>query len=202
MWKILFVEKVKIAVFASGSGSNALNIFNYFKNHPQIEISLLACNRSDAEVLKHAQSCCIDTVVFNKATFYAEESILHVLKEKQIQLIVLAGFLLKVPDVMIASYRDRILNIHPALLPKFGGKGMYGMHVHKAVIEQNEKVSGITIHLVDEIYDNGKILFREKVDVLPEDTPESLAAKIKILEHKHYPEVIEKFIFSTLKKES
>jgi len=185
---------IKIAIFASGSGSNAENITNYFNKNNTVEISLILTNNSDAFVLERAKKLGIKSQVFNKQAFSKTDDILNVLIKNNINLIVLAGFLLKIPENLTKAFPDKIINIHPALLPKFGGKGMYGDNVHKAVIEAQETESGITIHYVNENYDEGKIIFQAKCPVLPTDTHEDVANKIHALEYEHFPRVIESVI--------
>lgn len=184
----------RIAIFASGSGSNAENIVNYFAQNSEIEISLILTNNPNAFVLERAKKLGIKSLIFTKDEFYKTDKILQFLNENSINLIVLAGFLLKIPKNLIGSFPDKIINIHPALLPKFGGKGMYGDHVHKAIIEANETESGITIHYVNENYDEGKIIFQAKCEVLSTDTHEDVAAKIHELEYEHFPEVIKSIL--------
>ncbi|MGB0881548.1 MAG: phosphoribosylglycinamide formyltransferase [Vicingaceae bacterium] len=181
----------RIAVFASGSGSNAENIANYFSNNDNVEISLILTNKKNAFVLERAKKLNITSLVFNKPQFLNSDDIVSVLIEKEIGLVVLAGFLLKIPENMIKAFPNKIVNIHPALLPKFGGKGMYGDNVHKAVVENKETESGITIHYVNENYDEGKIIFQAKCPVLPADTYENVAAKIHELEYEHFPKTID-----------
>lgn len=186
--------QVRLAIFASGKGSNAEKIIQTFENHKFIRISLIVSNRSDAGVLKIASRYGIKSLIINKDNFtHGDEYVQNVVNEG-ITHIVLAGFLWKVPEKLLQAFPKRIINIHPALLPKFGGKGMYGAHVHQAVIEAKEKESGITIHLVDEEYDHGKTIFQIKTEVRPDETVNSLAEKIHELEHKHYPEVIRKWV--------
>jgi phosphoribosylglycinamide formyltransferase-1 len=182
-----------IAIFASGSGSNAENIFNYFKNNLYIRVMLILSNKSDAFVLERAKKLGVETIVFSK-TDLENGNVLLLLKEKNINLIVLAGFLLKIPSSIINAFPNKIINIHPSLLPKFGGKGMYGSKVHEEVIANAEKESGITIHYVNEKYDEGGIIFQAKCSIDKNDTPETLANKIHILEYKHFPAVIDKVI--------
>lgn len=184
---------INLAIFASGSGTNAENIINRFKKHPNISVSAIFSNKPDAYVIRRAKNHGIPYYTFNKEQLNDPNYIYHILDDHKTDYIILAGFLLKIPEKMVAEYRDRIINIHPALLPKYGGKGMYGMNVHKAVVEAGEKESGITIHLVDEKYDNGKILFQASCPVTPDDTPETLADKIHQLEQDNFPRVIEEF---------
>ncbi|HOW24215.1 MAG TPA: phosphoribosylglycinamide formyltransferase [Bacteroidales bacterium] len=183
-----------IAIFASGSGTNAENIASYFKGSPQVCIRLILTNRPDAYVVKRAEKFGIPTFVFNRRQFYQTEDVLNILKENRISLIVLAGFLWLVPDHILKAYPNRIINIHPALLPKYGGKGFYGSVVHEAVIRSGDTESGITIHYVNEIYDSGQIIFQARCAVEPGDTPESLARKVHQLEYTYFPGVIEELL--------
>lgn len=184
----------RIAIFASGSGSNAENIANYFKSNTEVDVSLILTNNPNAFVLERAKKLGVKSLVFDKTNFSKTNDVLNFLDINDIDLIVLAGFLLKIPKNLIGSFPDKIINIHPALLPKFGGKGMYGDHVHKAIIEANETESGITIHYVNENYDEGKIIFQAKCEVLSTDTHEDVAAKIHELEYEHFPEVIKSIL--------
>jgi len=181
----------KIAIFASGNGTNAQRIIEYFADHPGISIDIVLSNNPDAFVLTRIKPYHIPALVFTRDEFYHSSKIVDTLKEREISFIVLAGFLWLIPVNLLSEYSDRIINIHPALLPEFGGKGMYGMHVHEAVINSKQSKSGITIHLVNERYDEGKIIFQEVCDVDPSDTPETLASKIHVLEYEYYPVVIE-----------
>ncbi|MFZ9387443.1 MAG: phosphoribosylglycinamide formyltransferase [Chitinophagaceae bacterium] len=180
----------KIAVFASGAGSNAQKIMDYFRDAPDIRVALVVCNKPGAGVVDIAKREGVPALLIEKEQFFRGNAYVDEIREAGIDLIVLAGFLWKVPPALIRAFPDRIINIHPALLPKFGGKGMYGRHVHEAVIANHEKESGISIHVVDELYDHGRILFQARCPVLDSDTPESLAERIHQLEHKHYPAVI------------
>lgn len=191
---ILPKSRAKLAIFASGKGSNAEKIIAYFKGHPRITVSLIVSNKKDAGVLGIALRNQIKTLLISKENFNHTDTYVQYLKDQGITHIVLAGFLWKVPDNLIQSFPKKIINIHPALLPNYGGKGMYGEHVHQAVINAGEKESGISIHLVDEEYDHGKTLFQAKVKIDATDTPDSLAEKIHVLEHRHYPEVIKKWV--------
>ena len=184
----------KIVVFASGSGSNAERIATYFSEKGSAQVSLILCNNLQAGVLERAKRLDIPSLVFNRQAFYKTNVVLDVLKTQQPNLIVLAGFLWKVPENLITAYPNRILNIHPSLLPKYGGKGMYGARVHQAVVANGETESGITIHYVNEHYDEGNIIFQAKTTVLPTDTADSLAEKIHSLEYEHFPKVIEKVL--------
>lgn len=186
----------KLVIFASGTGSNALNIIKHFKNNSKVEVKAVFCNKPNAKVLDKAQAENIDTFVFDKAALHNG----HVLSKLQIispDLIILAGFLLKIPEDIILNYKDKIINVHPSLLPKYGGKGMYGMHVHQAVVEHNEPETGISIHYVNENYDEGSIIFQAKCQLATTDTAEDVAAKIHKLEMEHFPKVIEE----TLKRQ-
>jgi folate-dependent phosphoribosylglycinamide formyltransferase PurN len=203
-------ENVNIAIFASGEGSNAKRIVEYFKASPPaplqgergdkktelieafdgVNVALIVSNKADAGVLQIAKDNNINTLIIDKNEFFKSDGYLSTLKKHDIDFIVLAGFLWKVPSSLISSYPKKIINIHPALLPKYGGKGMYGHFVHAAVIRAKETESGITIHYVDEIYDHGEVIFQATCVVDDTDTPQTLAAKIQALEHAHYPAVI------------
>jgi len=184
----------RIAVFASGTGTNAHKIIQHFKNHHTIEVALIACNKPDAGVLSIAEQEGVPTLLIEKDAFFRGDGYVPALQAAGIRFIVLAGFLWKIPQSLINAYPRHIINIHPALLPKYGGKGMYGAYVHAAVLAAGEKESGITIHYVDEHYDNGDIIFQATCPVEPGDTPETLASRIHQLEHQHFPLVIEKVI--------
>ncbi|ASB49622.1 phosphoribosylglycinamide formyltransferase [Alkalitalea saponilacus] len=180
-----------IIILASGSGTNAENIIKYFNNSTTAKVTWLLSNKEDAYAITRAKNLNINTLTFTKEEFSNLDKVLHFLIEKQPDLIVLAGFLLLVPSKIVRAFPNRIVNIHPALLPAYGGKGMYGEHVHKAVIENKENKSGITIHFVNENYDEGDIIFQASCSISKNDTPESLAEKIHELEHAHFPKVIE-----------
>jgi phosphoribosylglycinamide formyltransferase 1 len=186
----------KIAIFASGSGTNAQAIAEYFAENNEVKIDCILTNNSEAYVLERAKLFSIQSFIFSKEDFYKTSKIINLLKERGIDFIVLAGFLWLIPKELIHTFPDKIVNIHPALLPKYGGKGMYGMHVHQSVISNREMKSGISIHFVNEKYDEGNIIFQAKCKVDANDTPESLAKKIHELEHFHYPRVIHKIIFN------
>ncbi|MBX2942240.1 MAG: phosphoribosylglycinamide formyltransferase [Cyclobacteriaceae bacterium] len=186
-------EKYRLAIFASGSGTNAERFFTYFKDHGQIEISLLLSNNPNAFVLQRAKKAGVPTKVFDKKQLEGGE-VLSWLLEEEITHIILAGFLWLIPDNLIDSYLQRIINIHPALLPRHGGKGMYGSKVHEAVKAANETETGITIHLVNQHYDEGAIIFQAKTTVDQEDTPDEIAHKVHELEYKHYPAVVEGWV--------
>lgn len=188
----------ELAIFASGSGTNAENIIKYFWNKQQISVSCICCNNPDAFIIQRAKKYNIDVLTFSKEDFYNSTKVIDYLRGHNINWIILAGFLWLVPEYLIDAFQSRILNIHPALLPKYGGKGMYGVRVHQAVIDNNEKQSGITIHVIDREYDKGKIVFQDTCPVLPEDTPESLAKRVHQLEYEHYPKVIEKMLSGVL----
>jgi phosphoribosylglycinamide formyltransferase 1 len=187
-------SRINIAIFASGAGSNAQKIIEHFAANPHIKVSLIVCNKPAAGVLGIASTKAIPSLIIDKEKFFRGNGYVDELKEAGINFIVLAGFLWKIPQSLIDAYRNRIINIHPALLPKYGGKGMYGANVHEAVIAAGEKESGITIHYVDEHYDNGDIIFQGKCEVAPGDTVDSLAEKIHALEHEHFPKVIEEVV--------
>lgn len=187
-------EKVKnVAIFASGAGSNTLKIIEHFTQHPTIRIALIASNKTDAGVLSIARAHHIPILILEKDQFI-KTAYIQELQLKDINFIVLAGFLWKIPSLLIAAYPNKIINIHPALLPAYGGKGMYGPHVHEAVIAAKEKQSGITIHYVDEKYDHGSTIFQATCDIGEKETPETLALKIHVLEHQHFPVIIEKLL--------
>lgn len=185
-----------LAIFASGSGTNAGQIMKYFQSHASIRVSLVLSNKPDAFVLQRAKQFGVPEMVFSRSEFYSSDLIIKKLKENDIRFIVLAGFLWLVPENLLASFPGRIINIHPALLPAYGGKGMYGSKVHEAVILNKEKESGITIHYVNGEYDRGDVIFQARCPVLPDDTAETLAGRIHELEYRHFPEIIEKTILS------
>lgn len=187
----------KIVIFASGSGTNAENIIKYFKNTNTGTVVSVFTNNPKAYVIERAKNLQVPTEIFTKEDFL-DSKVLQNLNSIQPDLIVLAGFLLKFPENIVAQYPDKIINVHPALLPKYGGKGMYGMNVHKAVVENKEKETGITIHYINENYDEGNIIFQKKVTVLITDTPEVVAEKIHELEQKYFPTVIEDLLISNL----
>ena len=184
----------KIAIFASGSGSNAENIIQYFAQKPQFCVKSVFCNVPDAYVLERAKKYRIPTFVFNREEFRNPDKVFRQLQEQEIDFIVLAGFLWLMPSFITAAWPNKIVNIHPALLPAYGGKGMYGHYVHEAVIAAGEKESGITIHYVNDHYDQGAIIFQAKCPVLPTDTPDDLAARVHELEYRYFPQIIEETI--------
>ena len=180
----------KIAIFASGSGSNAENIIRFFAKNPEISVKSVFCNVPDAYVLERAKKYNIPTYVFNREEMKNPDKVLRLLQDQCIDFIVLAGFLWLMPSCITTVYPNRIVNIHPALLPNYGGKGMYGERVHQAVIAAGEKESGITIHYVNDHYDEGTTIFQAHCSITPEDTPETLATKVHALEYEHFPRVI------------
>lgn len=185
----------RVAVFASGSGTNFQQICEYFnQKNNDIKIELLIVNKKNAYVLERAKQLNVKSVYFNREDFYSSDKVVECLKENQIDFIVLAGFLWLIPDNILKEYPNKIINIHPALLPKYGGKGMHGHHVHEAVIAAKEQESGITIHYVNEKYDEGNIIFQAKCSITPEDTADSLAEKIHLLEKEHFPKVIDNLL--------
>lgn len=188
------MRKSKLAIFASGSGTNAENIIQYFSNHAHIAIRKVYTNKAEAGVIKRARSLNVQVKSFSKAEFKNPDGLLADLQREQIDIIILAGFLWLIPGHFLKAYPNRIINIHPSLLPAFGGKGMYGDAVHRAVISNGEWRSGITIHLVNDAYDEGAIIFQKPLLVYSNDTPDSLASRIHSLEYNYYPKVIEKFI--------
>lgn len=188
------LKKFRIAVFASGSGTNAEEVFKYFKDHASIEVVMLLSNNSNAYALQRAKNYNIKNYLFSRKEFMEGRLLMEYLKGADVTHIVLAGFLWLIPNYLIRAFPERIINIHPALLPKFGGKGMYGSKVHEAVKACREQETGITIHLVNDRYDEGKILFQGKCAITQNDSPEQIAACVQKLEHEHYPKVIEKWI--------
>jgi len=189
-------NRIRIAMLASGTGTNVENFIRYFARHAQIDISLVVSNKADALVLSRAVNAGIPHLVIRNDQWNDPDLVLGIFTESRIDFIVLAGFLILVPAFLIRQYPDKIINIHPALLPQFGGKGMYGRHVHKAVLESGNPLSGISIHLVNERYDEGRLLFQTTLAVDPADTPESLATKIHKLEYEHFPRVVEAYILT------
>jgi phosphoribosylglycinamide formyltransferase-1 len=183
-----------IAILASGSGSNAQKIMDYFQGSEDIRVKFLLSNNKDAYALERAGRMAVETKVFDRKAFRESDEIVDFLLENDVSWVILAGFLWMIPENLIKAFPCRIINIHPALLPSYGGKGMYGIHVHTAVHKAKEKESGISIHLVNEKYDEGEIVFQAKCLLDENDTPESIAAKVLKLEHEHFPKVIEKLI--------
>jgi len=187
-------NKIRLAIFGSGGGSNAEAIIQYFKNHPSIEVALIATNRKNAFILERAKKHNIPSLYLKKSSFYNQDETVLELQSLQIHWIILAGFLWLIPKKLIQAYPSKIINIHPALLPKYGGKGMYGKHVHQAVFDHFEVESGITIHYVNEAYDEGQIIFQKSVTLELLDTPDIIATKVLALEHHHYPRVIDNLL--------
>lgn len=197
IWKRISGKQKKItriAIFASGAGSNAQKIIDHFRGTEAVKIALIVCNNPAAGVLSIAEKEQIPSLLIEKKRFATEDAYLPELSKHQIDFIVLAGFLWKVPGVLISQYPDKMINIHPALLPKYGGKGMYGSKVHEAVITAGETESGITIHFVDELYDHGNIILQATCLINEKDTADTLAQKIHVLEHRHYPEAIARLL--------
>ncbi|AYQ34583.1 phosphoribosylglycinamide formyltransferase [Runella sp. SP2] len=190
------MTKKRIAIFASGSGSNAEKIAEHFASDSQVEISLILTNNPQAGVIARARRLHIPVVVFDRTTFYESARIVELLQGQAIDLVVLAGFMMLIPESMVQAFPNKIVNIHPALLPKYGGKGMYGHFVHEAVVAAQETESGITIHYVNERYDEGTIIFQASCPVVSTDTPEDVAKKVQVLEHKYFPEVVEKLLLN------
>lgn len=188
------MKQARLAIFISGSGSNAEVIFKHFQTHPSIKVELLLSNNADAFGLERAKKFSIPTKVFTRQQFRESEEVLQWLKEAGITHVVLAGFLWLIPSYLIKAFPHHIINIHPALLPKFGGKGMYGMKVHEAVRSSEDSQTGITIHEVDEKYDEGRTLFQAVCEIDISDTPKEIAEKVQRLEHLHYPRVIEEWV--------
>lgn len=187
-------KEINIAIFGSGNGSNAQRISEYFTDNKEIKIATFVTNKKDAYIIERAKNLEIPCRIFDRNDFYHSDNVIDYLKEMQIDIVVLAGFLWLVPENILQSYPRRVINIHPALLPLYGGKGMYGMNVHRAVIDNKEVESGITIHFVDEKYDEGTTIFQAKCNITPDDTAETLAQKIHLLEYEHFPKVIEQVI--------
>ena len=183
-----------IAIFASGSGSNAENIINYFEGHKAVSVKVVLTNNKIAGVIERAHRLSVPCLVFNKVWFSDKHACVNFLKSQEIDYVILAGFLWLVPGHLISAFPDKIINVHPALLPKFGGKGMWGHHVHEAVVANKETETGITIHNVNEKYDEGRILFQAKCEVTSTDTADDVAQKIHKLEMEYFPKVIEGYI--------
>lgn len=190
----------RIVIFASGSGSNAEQIINYFKNSASAQVIKVLSNKEGAGIFERCKRLEVPCELFSRNDFSHSDVVLNQLK-KEVDCIILAGFLWKIPESIVQSFPNNIINIHPALLPKYGGKGMYGMNVHKAVKENQEKETGITIHFVNENYDEGAIIFQATIQLEPSDSPEDIAQKIHVLEHKHFPRVIEEVLLEEKRKE-
>lgn len=185
-----------IAIFASGEGSNAQLLFDYFENKADVNVSILVCNRKDAGVFDRAKKSNIHSLYLQKKELYESNTLIESLNAKAVDFIVLSGFLLKIPQEIVQKYANRIINIHPSLLPKHGGVGMYGMHVHQAVKKAQDKQSGISIHLVNEVYDDGEIIFQAQCEILSTDTAEAIQQKVQKLEHEHFAPTVHKYITS------
>ncbi len=193
--KVLTIDvKKRIAIFASGSGSNAQKIMEHFKYHDEAEVALVLSNHAEAFVLQRADNFEVPTHVFDRQEFYESDEIVRLLNRLKIDLVVLAGFLWLVPDNLLKAYPNQIINIHPSLLPKYGGKGMYGDRVHRAVLENKDEESGISIHFVNENFDEGELIYQGRFKIEPDDTLEIIKFKGQQLEHLHYPKVIENLL--------
>lgn len=188
------MKKQRLAIFASGNGSNAVRLLDYFQNHESIEVAVILTNNKNAGVLERVRKSGVKTLIIDNEQAKEGDILTKLMRSNNIDFVVLAGYLRKIPDSFISTYHDKIINIHPALLPKYGGKGMYGMHVHNAVKENGDKESGITIHLVNQNYDEGRILAQHKTDILPIDNPIVIQKKVQFLEHKWLPIEVEKYI--------
>jgi len=183
-----------MAIFASGTGTNAQRIMEHFSGHPGVEVALVLSNDPKAQVLKRAEAFGVETMVFGRDDLYGTDHVLEALQKRKIDLVVLAGFLWLIPPKLIKAFPDRIINVHPALLPRFGGKGMYGYRVHEAVKAAGEKETGMTVHLVNEEYDRGRILFQASCPLSDNDTVQTITEKVHALEHAHFPEQIERYL--------
>jgi len=183
-----------IAIFASGSGTNAENIIKHFENHPEISVNIVLTNNKNAFVLERCKTLGVDSFVFNRNSFYNTEEVMEKLAEYDTDFVVLAGFLWLIPDNLLEKFANNMINVHPALLPHYGGKGMYGMNVHNAVYENKETESGITIHYVNAEYDSGDIIFQAKCSLESTDTPDLIAQKVHKLEYEHFPKIIESLL--------
>ena len=186
----------KIAIFASGSGSNAENIIQYFKDQHDVSIELILTNNSNAYVLERAKKFNVPSFVFNRNDFYKSQKVEDILVSQDIDLVVLAGFMWLVPDYLVQAFPNKIINIHPALLPKYGGKGMYGDFVHQAVSKAGENNTGITIHYVNDKYDDGNIIFQKSIAIIPGENPDLIAEQIHALEYEYFPKVIEEVLLA------
>lgn len=190
------MNKIRLALFASGTGSNALNIIDHFTGHPKVEVAFVLTNKADAPVVEKSQLRGVETIILNNELVSQADILLKVCKDHNIDFIVLAGYLRLIPAEFIEYYEEHILNIHPSLLPKFGGKGMYGSRVYEAVLAAGEKESGISIHFVDSKFDEGRVIAQFSCEVDSSDTIETLSAKIRHLEHTYFPTVIEETVLS------
>lgn len=187
-------KKTRLALFASGTGSNVFNIITHFKDSKSIDVALVLSNKATAGALKHAENANVKSLDFNRNDFFETDSVLDILKAENIDYVILAGFLWKIPENILQNFHNKILNVHPSLLPLYGGKGMYGHHVHNAVLANQERETGITIHVVNEKYDKGAIVAQAKCNVAKDETLESLQKKISQLEKENFPITIEQFI--------
>ncbi len=190
------VKMKRIVIFASGSGTNAENLIKFFHNRDNVSVIQVLTNNPYAKVLDRCKKLKVSALSFNRIALAKTDDVLNILKASNPDLIVLAGFLWKFPENILNEFPNKVINVHPALLPKYGGKGMYGMHVHEAVVKNNETETGITIHYVNEHYDEGAIIFQAKCEVLAKDKAEDVAEKIHELEMEHFPKVVEKLLFS------
>jgi len=190
----------RIVIFASGSGTNAENLIKFFQDSENISVIQVLTNNPHAKVLDRCKELTVSALSFNKIAFNETSDILNILKLQKPDLIVLAGFLWKFPEHILNEFENKIINIHPALLPKYGGKGMYGMHVHEAVLKNQEKETGITIHLVNKHYDEGKIIFQAKCDISTTDKAEDIASKIHALEMEHFPKIVESILLPSIER--
>lgn len=188
--------KKRVIIFASGNGTNTQNIIKHFQNSKRVAVVCVLSNNKNALVLERSSALHVEALAFTKAQMLSPLGVLRILKNRKPDLIVLAGFLLKFPEIIIDAFPNKVINIHPALLPKYGGKGMYGNHVHKAVVENKETSSGITIHYVDNQYDQGEIIFQKKTLLAPKDTPKDVAVKVQFLEHQWLPKIIEQILIN------
>lgn len=189
-------KTIQLAILASGNGTNAQQIAEYFADRTDVNINVIIYNKKDAYVARRAEALGIESHYFNRRDFFETDNVLLFLRERQIDYLILAGFLLLVPENLLKAFPDRIINIHPALLPKYGGKGMYGHNVHEAVVANHETETGITIHIVDQHYDRGTTLFQARCNVAPTDTADDVAAKIHLLEKAWFPKVIDAFVLN------
>lgn len=188
------IKMKRVVIFASGSGSNTENLIKFFHNSDNASVVQVWTNNPHAKVLDRCKKLKVSALSFNRVAFTQTEDVLNILKSSQPDLIILAGFLWKFPENILKAFPKKVINIHPALLPKFGGKGMYGMHVHEAVVNNKETETGITIHYVNENYDEGAIIFQAKCDVLPTDTAKDIASKVHELEMEHFPKVVDQLL--------
>ncbi len=193
---IIILMKKRLVIFASGSGTNTENIIKYFKKSNLGEVVLVLSNKKDAKVLEKSRKHNIKAVHFNREELFSERGVVKTIQESQPDLIILAGFLWKFPELILKKYPNKVINIHPALLPKYGGKGMYGTYVHEAIIANKEPETGITIHYVNENYDEGAVIFQEKTSLSAQETPKTVAEKVHALEYEHFPKVIEQLLMA------